>query len=304
MRYIALLDSDRPIENPLMVVRVDDGWEEAYVPGHGWQHCDPLCRNWFTNVPITEEQALALLPMLEPAGPLEDRDPERGELRMYAREGYYPDLHHYAIETDEHPFDDPLTVLRRFWLTGREQCYTTNLVWEDVAVDGRRIRISAEDADAFEKIQALRVCGDTTYRYYAITNPLAPVVENPALIARTRIGEKSDHDEHYDGGWVGSSAIYSIRHGFAAGTLTEIGPESATRLLRAWTPRAARTRYFTCRAPHADLLVRAREEPGGLRVAEHHGGDRWYVGDLDVYLREYEVVEIDEATATALMRTT
>jgi hypothetical protein len=299
MRYIALLDTDRSIDNPLMVVRVHEGREEMYVPDHGWQHCDPLCRNWFENVPITEEAALALLPNLQPTGPLEDRDPERSDLRMYAHEGYYTETFYYAIETGEHPFDDPLTVVLRWWLTGQERTYTTNLVWEHAPVEGRRIRISREAAGRFQKIQALRVCGDTTYRYYAITNPLRPDVDDPALIARTRIGENAEYHEHYDGGWEGTSAIYSLRNGFADGELTAIGPETTARLLQTWTPRAARTRYFTCRAkaaPHGELLVRAREEPGGLRVAERRG-DRWYIGDMDVYLRDFEVVEITEEAA-------
>ncbi|SDM37976.1 hypothetical protein [Allokutzneria albata] len=299
MRYIALLDSNRPIENPLMVVRVDDGREEAYVPGCGWEQCDPLCRTWFINVAITEEQALALLPNLEPTGPLEDRDPERSELRMYAHEGYHEDTYYYAIETDEYPFDNPLTVLRRHWLTDREMHYTTELRWERGSVEGRRARISTADADKVKDIVAMRVSGDATHRYYVITNPFEPDVDNPALIARERIGWGSEYHEHYNGGWIGSNAIYSVGNGFVNGELTPVKAERAARLVQSWTPRpeGTRVRYFACfdgrDAPR--LLVRVREESGGLRVAEYRPEDGgWYLGDMGSYRRDYDLVEISE----------
>jgi hypothetical protein len=79
-RYLALIAHDHPVDNPLMVIRVSRAFpgrvrEERYRPSSGWTTSDPLNREWFVNVAITEDQANRLLSGLGDDEPGDDRDP-------------------------------------------------------------------------------------------------------------------------------------------------------------------------------------------------------------------------------------
>lgn len=76
-----------------------------------------------------------------------------------------------------------MTVVREDVTSKTEVAFTRNLVWEPVPVSGRRVRITQEDADRFEEIQARRVFGDAEVRYFAVVNPLYPDAGNPSVIA-------------------------------------------------------------------------------------------------------------------------
>ncbi|MFS8100262.1 hypothetical protein LFM09_24330 [Lentzea alba] len=296
MRYIALLDRDRPIENPLMVVWIDGRREEMFVPGEGWRPCNPVYRTWFVNVAITEEHARRLLHTAQPAGPL--KDPQSEDLRYYAQTGYYDEWFYYAIEDDEHPFDDPVTTLIQHWTSGQEQIFTTDLVWKLEKPTGRRIRITQEDAYAFEEIQARRIFGDVEHRYFAIVNPFEPDVDDPPCIAReSRGGEK----EHYDGTWVRSDAIDDIRRWGRDGTLVQLTEQAAAQRIANWTPREERTRFFAClnkATPDLEqpqLVAKVIEKHGSLHTYRTSADGQWRTASMTHLLREYMCVEIEEA---------
>lgn len=310
MRYIALLDRDRPIENPLLIVRVDGDREEMFVPAFfrgRWEPCDPLWRTWFVNVAITEEHATRLLRVVKPAGPLEDRDPKSQDCRFAAQEGYYIEWFYYAIETPEHPFDDPLTVIKQDWLHDEDQTFTTDLVWQYASPAGRRIRITKEDADAFEEIQSRRVFDNARLRFFAITNPFDQDPDDPPVIARERIDDEGTvHQERHDGTWVRSGAINGIRHNRKDGKLTRLTDETAARLIAQWRPRPDRSGYYAClneAAPSPDkpAMVLRLEDDGGVGASRYNSNGNWVVMNLWTTLEKYELVAIDDAARERLV---
>lgn len=59
--------------------------------------------------------------------------------------------------TEEHPFDDPLTIVREDLTLAREVVsYTRDLVWGEEPVEGRLVRITQEDAARFQEVLARR----------------------------------------------------------------------------------------------------------------------------------------------------
>ena len=310
MRYIALLDRDRPIENPLLVVRVDGRREEMFVPGlfrGRWKRLDPVYRTWFVNVAITDEHAKRLLRTVKPAGPLEKRDPKSRECRFAAEEGYYTEWFYYAIETPEHPFDDPLTVIRQHWTRDQESIFAPDLVWRLAKPDGRRIRITQDDTRAFEEIQSRRVFGNTRLRHFAITTPFDQDPDDPPVIAREWTGDDGTvHEERYDGTWVRSSVIESVRSTRKDGKLTPLTEETATRLTAAWRPRPDRSGHYACLDKAAPSLgkpsmVLRLDDDGAIGGSRYNSNGNWHVVNLWTTLRDYELVAIDDTTRERLI---
>lgn len=142
-----------------------------------------------------------------------------------------------------------MTVVREDVTSKTEVAFTRNLVWEPVPVSGRRVRITQEDADRFEEIQARRVFGDAEVGYFAVVNPLYPDAGNPSVIAREWTGgEGVHHSECYgpDRKWVSTETITYVRNRYHDGMLEPVTEETAARLIEAWTPRPRDVRCFAC----------------------------------------------------------
>jgi len=301
-RYIALLDSDRPIENPLLILRIHGSREEMYVPSYGWERADPLCREWFVNVAITEVRALRLLPDLLPTGPLEDRDPYPHALTRDAAEGFGTQWFYYAIETPEHPLDDPLTIVRQHYPSKYESSFTPGLVWKSGRVPGRRVQITSEDLDRLEQVLIRRAFGGAEVHHYSIVNPLYPDAEHPAAIAR--VGPEGTQRFVRGDEWATTNVVSDVRYGYCHGTLVPLTEQAAADLVERWRPHpdSSRTRYYTWL--HDDgqpaAVVRAWEKDGGLYEESYRDGlwgGRRTKCVLDDPARR---TEIDQATAERL----
>lgn len=310
MKYFALIAHDHPVERPLMVVRVGRaGRAERYGPSRGWTPCDPLHREWFVNVPITEEHANAVLDGLADDDPDDTWDPRGPRARMYASEGYGPEWLDLAVETDEHPFDDPLTVVRHHVSGTWEIAFTRDLVWRTTPVPlaGRRVRVTEEYRDRFEEVQARRVFGDAEIRHFAVTNPLYPDPAKPSAIARERVdAEGVFQGETYgpDGTWTRSSTIFQVRHGVHDGGLTPVTERVAARLVKAWKPRPRTVRYFLCRdkAGARSCVARVWDEDGLLREEKVNHDSDWvgtsgFLSGHHFPHRDHRPVEVGEDEA-------
>jgi hypothetical protein len=149
-----------------------------------------------------------------------------------------------------------LTVVREDVTSKTEVAFTRNLVWEPVPVSGRRVRITQEDADRFEEIQARRVFGDAEVGYFAVVNPLYPDAGNPSVIAREWTGgEGVHHSECYgpDRKWISTETITYVRNRYHDGMLEPVTEETAARLIEAWTPRPRDVRCFACLEEAGDV---------------------------------------------------
>lgn len=302
-RYVALVGYDRPIEHPLMVLRIHGSGEEVYVPAQGWQQADPVCRDWYVNIPITEEHALRLLPELAPAGPLEDPYPHA--LTRDAAEGYGTQWFYYAVETPRHPLDDPLTVVRLHYPSKHEESFTAKLLWEQVPVTGRKVRISKEDLDRLEEVLVRRAFGGAECQHYAIVSPYCPDVKRPAAIVR--VGPEGEQRYVGDGEWVRSSAVFQIRNRFLLGTFVPLTEQEAARQVERWQPHPdiSRVRYYAWMDDSGEpaAVVRTFDEDGCLSQESYRDGV-WTGVVKSIYRREYSHeegrVEIDLATAERL----
>jgi hypothetical protein len=179
--------------------------------------------------------------------------------------------------------------------------FTRNLVWEPVPVSGRHVRITEEDADRFEEIQARRVFGDAEVRHFAVVNPLYPDARKPSVIAREWTDSKGvRHSECYgpDRTWIPTGTITHIRHGFCDGMLTPVTAETAARLHDSdWTG----TREFLSGKRHPVEVDRARADKY-VKIAKRSNSERVPPDDRWDYFAIVDHREADVLTARALVR--
>ncbi|NGY62694.1 hypothetical protein G7043_27630 [Lentzea sp. NEAU-D13] len=144
-------------------------------------------------------------------------------------------------------------------------------------------------------------------RYFAITTPFDQDPDDPPVIARERIDDDGTvHEERYDGTWVRSSAIDSVRSNRKDGKLTRLTEETAARLAARWRPRPDRSGYYACLDKAAPSLgkpsmVLRLEDDGGIGGSRYNSNGDWHVVNVWTTLREYELVAIDDATRERLI---
>jgi hypothetical protein len=298
-QYFALTAWDHPRQNPVALVRVDGATEEMFVPPFHWVRPDPVYREWFVNVPISAAEADALITRAGPRIDIQDRDPRSNSRRSHASEGYGDQHLYFAVVTEEHPFDDPLTIVREDLTRAREVVsYTRHLVWGEEPVEGGLVRITQEDAARFREVLARRVFGDADVRHFAVTNHLYPDVADPHVLIRELVGENGQHryetlDENRR--WVETSRRHHCGEPVTGAALDH--------LLTSWSPRprTAELRFFVFTDGNGDPLRLARVESD----EDGHLKEKTFVGEHwnDVacaFDQEGEPAEVDEARAGEL----
>ncbi|MGM1064951.1 hypothetical protein [Saccharothrix sp. Mg75] len=245
--HIALLRYSRqPLDAPSAVMRVDGDREEVFDVGQGWVRADPRYREWFLSARISEAEAERLVVGIGPPPPLdEEHDPRNTERRALAIEGYGDPYLYFAVETEEHPFDDPLTVVQENLAGEREVLsFTRDLAWRRCPVEGRLVSITKEDVERFKDVQARRVFGDVRVRHFAVVNHVRPDLDDPYLLLREWVDDVDQYGSHfcerYDENREWVRAGYGARHGRA------VTGEALDHLLTSWTPHPAgvESRHF------------------------------------------------------------
>ncbi|MFI6096295.1 oxygenase MpaB family protein [Lentzea sp. NPDC051213] len=298
-RYVALLDGRK---NPFVVLRIRDSVEEIHVPDRGWESADPRWRDWFMNVPIEAGHALGLLSSLAPTELREDMDPYPHALSRDAAEGFGTQSFYYAVETAEHPLDDPLTLVKLHYPSKSEWWFTPDLVWAKAPVAGRRVRVSREDLDRLEEVLVRRAFGGAEVQHYAVVNPFYPDAEHPASIVR--VGRDGEQRYVQDDDWVSTSVVPYVRHRHRHGTLIPLTDQAEIdRLVARWRPHpdSSRVRYFAwLTADEQPLAVmRAWDVDGGVEEESYVDG-LWGGRERCVFDDEQRRVEIDQETAERL----
>ena len=299
-RYVALLDGYHEDAKPLAVLRIRDDVEEIHVPGRGWERADPRWRDWLVNVPIDSGRALGLMGSLAPTGPLEELDPYPHALGRDAAEGFGTQWFYYAVETPDHPLDDPLTLVKLHYPSRSESWFTADLRWADAPVPGRRVRITQEELERLERVLIRRAFGGAEVEHYAILNPFHPDLEHPAAIVRV----DPDGEQRYlqDGEWASTSVVFQIRHRFRHGTLVPLTEEAAARLVERWRPHpdGARVRYYAWTTDgRPTSVMRAWDDDGGI-VEESYKDGQWTGREKCVFDDERQRVELDRVAAERL----
>jgi len=297
-RYAGLVDGGQDL---FAVLRVHDSAEEIYTPGRGWESADPRWRDWFMNVPLDSGHALALLPSLAPVELREDMDPYPHALSRDAADGFGTQWFYYAVETPDHPLDDPATLVRLHYPSRSESSFTSGLVWAKAPVSGRRVRVSEEELNRLEKVLVRRAFGGAEVQHYAVVNPFHPDEEHPAAIVR--VDPEGERRYAGNGEWQTASVITAVRHRFRHGRLVVLTEEAAARLAERWRPHpdGSRVRHFAWLTADGrpTAVMRAWDADGGVEEESYVDG-LWAGRRMCVFENEEGRVEVDQETAARL----
>ncbi|WP_191298783.1 oxygenase MpaB family protein [Lentzea cavernae] len=297
-RYIGLVHHD---PRPFAVLRVHDSVEEIYAPERGWENADPRWRDWFMNVPLESGQALGLLHSLAPMELREDMDPYPHALGRDAADGFGTQWFYYAVETADHPLDDPASLVRLHYPSKSESWFTSDLMWAKVPVPGRRVRVSEEELRRLQEVLVRRAFGGAEVQHYAVVNPFYPDVDHPAAIVR--VGPEGERRYVRDGEWEATSVVADVRHRYLHGRLVLLTEEAATRLAERWRPHpdSSRVRYFAWLTANgnATAVMRAWDVGGGIEEESYVDG-LWTDRRMCVFDNEEGRVEVDQETAARL----